>query len=100
MGDPRRSPVTARTRRRPDQARRLAVQLNEPEFCKKRDGVSASATRPSRSKGKELTVLPKIKAAWIVLLVIGVAIGIVFSGNLCLQTQAQESEQSKDYFPM
>ncbi|MEE8405266.1 MAG: guanitoxin biosynthesis MBL fold metallo-hydrolase GntH [candidate division Zixibacteria bacterium] len=42
----------------------------------------------------------KIKTAWIVLLVVVVAIGIVITGNLSHQTQAQESEQAKDNLPM
>jgi len=42
----------------------------------------------------------KIKTAWIVLLVVVVTIGIVITGNLGLQTQAQESEQIKDNLPM
>jgi len=42
----------------------------------------------------------KIKTAWIVLLVVVVTIGIVITGNLSHQTQAQESEQAKDNLPM
>jgi len=45
-------------------------------------------------------MLPKIKTAWIVLLVLGVAIGIVITGNLGHQTQAQESDQPKDHLPL
>jgi len=42
----------------------------------------------------------KIKTALIVLLVVVVTIGIVITGNLSHQTQAQESEQAKDNLPM
>ncbi len=56
-------------------------------------------------RGKEVhekkpTMLLKIKTAWMVLLVIGVAIGIIITGNLGHQTQAQESEQAKDNLPL
>ena len=41
-----------------------------------------------------------IKTAWIVLLFICVTIGIVITGYLSHQTQAQESEQAKDNYPL
>ena len=51
------------------------------------------------TKSSRKTIL-NIKTAWIVLLVVVVAIGIVITGNLSHQTQAQESEQAKDNLPM
>ncbi|MEE8305040.1 MAG: MBL fold metallo-hydrolase, partial [Candidatus Tectomicrobia bacterium] len=45
-------------------------------------------------------MLPKIKTAWMVLLVVGVAMGIVLTGNPGHQTQAQESEPAKDNYPL
>ncbi len=45
-------------------------------------------------------MLPKIRTAWIVLLVIVMAIGIVIKGNLGHQAQAQESEKAKDNYPL
>jgi ribonuclease Z len=43
---------------------------------------------------------PKIKTAWIALLSVGVAVGIVITGNLGQQTQAQESEQAQANTPL
>ena len=45
-------------------------------------------------------MLTRIKTVWIVLLSVGVAIGIVITGNLGQQTQAQESEQAMDAVPL
>ncbi len=43
---------------------------------------------------------PKLKTAWMVLLVVGVAVGFVITGNLGQQTQAQESAQAMDAVPL
>jgi ribonuclease Z len=43
---------------------------------------------------------PRIKTAWIALLSVGVAVGIVIAGNPGQQTQAQESAQAKDNTPL
>jgi ribonuclease Z len=45
-------------------------------------------------------MLPSIKSAWTVLLVVGVAIGVLITGNLDHQAQAQESGQAKDNNPL
>ena len=45
-------------------------------------------------------MLTRIKTVWIILLSVGVAVGILITGNLGQQTQAQESEQAKDNFPL
>jgi ribonuclease Z len=45
-------------------------------------------------------MLTKIRTAWLVLLVIGVAIGTVITFGLERQAQAQESKQTKDNVPM
>ena len=43
---------------------------------------------------------PKIKTAWIVLLSVGVAVGLVIAGDLGQKTQAQESAQAMDAMPL
>jgi ribonuclease Z len=45
---------------------------------------------------------PKIKTAWIALLVVGVAASLLITGNLAQQTQAQaqESAQATDNYPL
>jgi ribonuclease Z len=45
-------------------------------------------------------MLTKIRTAWLVLLVTGVAIGTVITSDLARQAQAQESKQTKDNVPM
>ncbi len=45
-------------------------------------------------------MLTRIKTAWIVLLSVGVVVGILITGNLGQQTQAQESSQAKDATPL
>ncbi len=45
-------------------------------------------------------MLTRIKTLWIVLLSVGVAIGIVITGNLGQQTQAQESAKAMDAVPL
>jgi ribonuclease Z len=45
-------------------------------------------------------MLPKIKTAWIVLVSVGVAVAILITGNLGQQTQAQESKQANENYPL
>jgi ribonuclease Z len=43
---------------------------------------------------------PRIKTAWVVLLSVGVAVGLVIAGNPVQQTRAQESAPAKDNTPL
>jgi ribonuclease Z len=45
-------------------------------------------------------MLTRIKTAWIALLVVGVAASLLITGNLAQQTQAQESAQATDNYPL
>jgi hypothetical protein len=62
---------------------------------------SASAACPIRSNQEgEPTMIAKIKIAWVILLAVGLAVGMVIMGNLGQQTQAQELAQAGDNSPL